>query len=117
MIDGFRPMADDPECYWFSCDEMLLDPPDLTAAYEYLLDGVDDEHGRSCYALATWYFFGKHVERDFANAAELLEIAAARGVVGAMMQLAECYECGIGVAANAERADALRGMAQRNGTI
>ncbi len=58
---------------------------------------ADGGHPMAAHALATWYFFGIGLRKNFAIAVALEERAARSGIVEAIFNLAHAYETGEGV--------------------
>lgn len=71
---------------------------------DVLSKAVDRGSAKASYALATWYLFGKCVEKDLKKAVQLLRKAASSGVADAMFDLAVCYEKGAGLRKNPKKA-------------
>ena len=65
--------------------------------HDALLKGVEDGHGPSMYALATWHLHGfGPIRKNLKKAIALLHCAAAKAVSEAWYDLAVCYELGRG---------------------
>ncbi|MCA8895519.1 MAG: sel1 repeat family protein [Amphiplicatus sp.] len=59
---------------------------------------------RATYALATWYFYGHHLDKDIKRAVRMMKVAASANVPDAMYDLAIMYETGEGVGKNRRKA-------------
>lgn len=77
---------------------------DKAQGYALLRQAHDGGDARATYAIATWYLFGVHVEKDPVVACGYLTQAAEAGVADAMYDLAVSYEKGIGVDKDTETA-------------
>lgn len=59
---------------------------------------------KAIYALGTWYLHGKNVVKDTSKAIEFFKLASEGDVSDAYFDLAVCFEKGVGVKLNEEKA-------------
>ncbi|AFT68826.1 Putative secreted protein with protein prenylyltransferase domain [Alloalcanivorax dieselolei B5] len=97
MIVRGEVMSDAKEKYDRALSEANSDSPDISLVLELLNESMDEGCSDSAYALATWYLFGNHVEKDWNKAAFLLKKASRDKHPSALYDLAVCYEEGKGV--------------------
>lgn len=91
-------------------------PPNERAALRLLKKAYKDGNPHAAYALATWYLRGcGGLEKKPLKAVELLEMASAKGIPGAMFDLAVCFESGEGVKKDQRRAAMLYMVAALKG--
>lgn len=73
---------------------------DANKVIRLLNEAIDEGSGEAMYALATWYLFGKHVDKDLAKGNQLLSEAVEKCIPEACFYLAISYERGWGVEKN-----------------
>jgi TPR repeat protein len=78
--------------------------PDIPKALRLLQRIAAKGDPNAAVALATWYHFGEHVEKDIAKAVDLLKVAATANVPIALYNLAVSYEEGEGIRKSEKRA-------------
>lgn len=83
--------------YKMALDEIKKESPDIPLVLTLLNESMDSGYSESAYALATWYLFGNHVEKDWNKAVFLLKKASREKHPSALYDLAVCYEEGKGV--------------------
>lgn len=90
-------MLDAKSKYETALAEMKKDTPDISLVLKLLNDSVEAGCREAEYALATWYLFGNHVEKNLDKAVFLLKRASMKKHSSALYDLAVCYEEGKGV--------------------
>ena len=85
-----------------------IDDGDVETGLAEIRDLSRLNYGLAQYALGYFYLNGKYVEKDYFYALYFLTQADKKNVLCATELLANCFENGIGVAANPERAKILR---------
>lgn len=85
-------------------EEMNKETPDITKAYNLLVESYDMGNHKAAYALGTWYLHGKHVKVDLKKAIDLFNYATKTNIPEACFDLAVCYEKGTGVKIDLEKA-------------
>ena len=78
--------------------------PNLKEVFNLLMQSFDLGNYKAAYALATWYLFGKLVNRDYKKACYYLSFAIKGNLPEAYYDLAVCYEGGKGVKKNTHQA-------------
>jgi len=77
--------------------EMKKEVPDVSLVLTLLNDSIEAGCSKAAYALATWYLFGNHIEKDWSKAVFLLKKASRKKHPSALYDLAVCYEEGKGI--------------------
>ncbi|MEL6364687.1 MAG: hypothetical protein AAFR11_07610 [Pseudomonadota bacterium] len=80
------------------------EPPDFAGAEQLLLQAQNIGLPKADYALGSWYFFGRHYDKNVDRGIALMTKAADAGVVDAALELAIAYERGEEVVQNYEAA-------------
>lgn len=82
-----------------------------------LQGAIELGHGMAAHALATWYFHGVAVRKNFKKGVELERLAARHGIAEAVFNLAVSYETGEGAPRDKVRAFRLYAKAARLGDV
>lgn len=77
---------------------------DERKAYKLLIASLKEGDARAAYALATWYLYGKFLNKNKRKARELLVIASDGGIADASFDLAVMYESGDGIRKDTKKA-------------
>lgn len=97
-------MPDEKRKYEMALAEIKKESPDIPLVLALLNESIDEGSSEAAYALATWYLFGNHVDRDWKKAVVLLKKASIKKHPSALYDLAVCYEEGKGVRKNRKEA-------------
>jgi TPR repeat protein len=81
--------------------------PDRKRVFALLLAASSDGDHRATSAIATWYYYGQYVRKNFRKAVQFARRAALSGRAEDLHHLAICYERGDGVKTDENRAFAL----------
>ncbi|MDR1346717.1 MAG: sel1 repeat family protein [Bacteroidales bacterium] len=84
----------------------LQDEYNSKEVIELLVTAIEKyRNGKAAYALATWYFFGKHMRKNYKKAFDLIQIAVEQEPSQlSCYNIAVSYESGKGTVKNLEKA-------------